>query len=527
MDNGGSPADGAAPQADGAGAGVPNLAALARLKPKTLREQAIEALQAGKEDEGFRLLYTHLAISPGAGPELIQNMGWLPGLRRPGLGPRIGIAVRYIEPPPDFKGSPQPIGSDELKTAMGSFKKDTGDHRIGGTRGQSSMIGRGHMQMRQAKSKAMQQAGDGSAGKGANGEGDEQLDYYTGDFGTQFLSALEQRIKAGDYGLIYKEIAKEMSRRPRRPVDPNNPQGSADNPPADPPTAPDGGPGSGHGGKPAAEQGEGQELGLAVIWIGKADNKDELNKLVKDANIDVLVTYEISLTPSKVNTFVNNKTKLRITGTKKEEMLFVSSTLENRAVSQEREKEKKTSKKGDDDDAVDREVNRAIEALDKICKVQPIPAALTAEVVKRRIESLIAEKPEDPLPALVEARFYVAKGLLPQEDFYHAAETMLGGAEYAKLVASAPGGGMGQMFGSALSLPGMLSAVRGVNAATAPFDRGAAKARGKGTAAKSGGLKSLLPFGSGSNSGGSGSPGSGGSGSGSPGAGSPGQNPQP
>jgi hypothetical protein len=147
-------------------------------------------------------------------------------------------------------------------------------------------------------------------------------------------------------------------------------------------------------------------------------------------------------------------------------------------VMQGREKGQKT------DDPVDKEVGRALEALDKACKPAPLPKQVTAELAKSRIAGLIAEKPADPLPVLLETRFYVTKGLLTDNDMQQAAVSLLGEIEYAQLIASSPDGEMTQAIGSAISLPGMIELMRGVNTATGASAR--AKARRERDAANPG-----------------------------------------
>jgi hypothetical protein len=190
----------------------------------------------------------------------------------------------------------------------------------------------------------------------------------------------------------------------------------------------------------------------------------------------------MTLRPAKNNSFVENRIKMKVTAARREEVLFTSGTLVNRDVMQAREK----GIKGDD--PVDKEVARVMETLDKACKPEPLPAAVTADRAKQRIGSLITEKPANPLPAVVEARYYNAKGLLSDEDFATASLALLGEAEYAKLISQLPGAGVGKMVGAALSLSSVGDLVRGLNAATGgagkgtrgPAAGGKAAPRGKG-----------------------------------------------
>jgi hypothetical protein len=493
------------------------------IRPKSLREQAIDALRAGQHAEGTELLLTHLAIDPAAGDELGEKMGWIPGLRRPAIGPRIGVAALYLSPPRDFDSSPMPIGSPELEAAIKSFQQGSSDATGGEGSKRRRVFGqRGEEGAAAPMGPGVALGGGLTAGypggeygqQSSRGEASQaELAFHTGEVGTKLVAALKERIEAGEYGPLYKDLAEEIA-RPADPADPNNPQAApAGYAPPGAGYAPESGrPGiSGFSGRPpdgiagaegaagaqAAETKEGPtSLGLAVVWLGKATAKEELAKLAQEANVDLLITYEITLRVVQRTGFVNNSTKIRITNPRreKEEPIFISAGLVNQAVMLDRQKEKK-------DDPVEKEVGRAIEALDKVCKPAPFPA-LNTDVVKRRVAALVAEKPADPLPAVVEARYYVVKGLLSEEEMNSAAVDLLGQARHAQMIANVPGAGVGQMIGSALSLPGVLNMLHGLNTAADASANGRARGAdqraepgGPSAGAPRSGLPSLLPFG--------------------------------
>jgi hypothetical protein len=55
-----------------------------------------------------------------------------------------------------------------------------------------------------------------------------------------------------------------------------------------------------------------------------------------------------------------------------------------------------------------------------------LPAGLTAEVAAKRVAALAAEKHDNPLPVLAEARMYHIKGLLEESALFAAYEQILG-----------------------------------------------------------------------------------------------------
>lgn len=435
--------------------------------PKSLREQAVEAFRSGDDAEGFRLLYGHFLADPAAQNDLVQKIVWLPGLKRPALGPRIGIVALYNRPPPGFDASPQPIGSPELRTAMTEILG--GEGAGSGAEERRPRVARGRRGPA-AEANAPPEGAHGGemtqpAASGALGG----LQFFTGELGTKLVEGLKQRILKGEYGPLFKEIQEEIE----RPVVMRGPDGEvlADAPPgsdgglAVPSAAVEGtdGPG-GVGalpgqGKAAAARQEGT-LAAGVVWLGQVSSRDELQKKAHEANVDVLVTYEISLRVPRTGSLVNNSTRIRVSLVRDDSAWFTSAPLENRLVLLAREK----GQKGED--PVDKEVGRALAALDEKLRPAPLPASLTPEVVQQRVASLVGQRPIDPWAAAVEVRFYAAKGWLEHGAALEAIGGLIGTAEYARLLANVPGGSLMQQLGTALSLPNLLDAVHGLNAAS-------------------------------------------------------------
>jgi hypothetical protein len=408
-------------------------------KPKTLRDQAIAAFSEGDDAQARRLLNAHFVVVPAAKDELAKKMAWFPGLARPALGPRIGIAVQYSDASRDFRGNPMPIGSAELTSAV----------QQAGSAGDSG--GESPRRSRRSRDSGGGGGGDSSLGSGnpspaaetiASASGMEQLRFYTGEFGEILLETLQERFTAGEYGAVPKELLEEASRRRRESEDPNNPgdPGSSLSTPdaglASP--QPEGAtPGSARARRRTAKTASQDSASAAehvkqltpgILWLGKADERDQVTKRAEVAGVDILAVFEISVAVR--GDFARNTTKLRLLSMKQGYPVVADhkgEPLVNLTVEQWRQKEQKGA------DPVDREVDKAIEALDKVLKPAPLPEALTAERAKKRIADLVAQKPDDPLPVLVEARFYVSKGLLPEDDFKSSAIALLGQSGYAEL----------------------------------------------------------------------------------------------
>jgi hypothetical protein len=420
-------------------------------RPRNVREQAVEAFRSGNDEGGFKYLNLYFAGTPTAGEELAEKMAWFPALARPALVPRIGIAVQYnIESVRDAKLNPMPIGSKAVTDFVDQMqKKDASDSRIGGS-GRTSKFGRGGRR----PVADMIEHGENDPLKNASPQ--QQLTYYTGEVGEMFMDALNEQIESGQYGRVMQDLAKDVGRSTRgrgrggrgggggAPDDPavagGEEQPSFDQQPAD-------GGGGGQPGRGGASPLKRtwasrsvnakdptkniQQLRPAVLWLGKSDERESINKAAEAANVDVIAIFEVTLREARTGNFTNNTTKVRLVNRKTSKPLFSPEPLVNLTVEQWRQKDEKG------EDPVVREITKAVEALDKAIKPTALPEALTAERAKKRIETLVAEKPEDPLPALVEARFYTMKGLLPKDDLQKAATDLLGDGGYNKLIAKA------------------------------------------------------------------------------------------
>lgn len=403
-------------------------------RPKTLREQAIAAFSQKNDFDGQHLLWAHFVAAPDAPGELAKKMSWFPGLMRPALGPRIGMAVLYSETSREFRGNPMPIGSAELTSAVEQIQQNTGgDQGGGGTR------------------RSRQRNGGEPAGGNASSSGDadaiatagalEQLRFYTGEFGEILLETLQERTRGGQYGAMAKELLQESSRKRGESDDPNNPGNSLSTPEIGLAPEPNEGANAGsararrRATRPAGQDSKAaaepaKQLSPGILWLGKFDEREQVTKRAEAAAVDVLAIFEINVRESRTGNIANNTTRLRLLSVKPSFPAVAGHTPEalvNLTVEQWRQKEQKGT------DPVDREIDKAVEAFDKLFKPTALPEALTAERAKKRIADLVAVTPAEPLPVLVEARFYATKGLISQEEFEGAAIALLGQNGYAEL----------------------------------------------------------------------------------------------
>jgi hypothetical protein len=436
-------------------------------KPKTIREKALEAFRAGNEDEGFDLFAAHYLTSPGAGSELARNMQWSPGLRRPTLATRFGIAIIYSQPF-NWEGHPQPLGSPELEAALGELEKNAGS----GERKASRRIGEGRRRNRENRQgggaggpNPMNPGAGGDFGSGSGYNTNQQesvtpleeLEYFTGELGTKLLARMKAKMEAGTFGSILRDANKAMPAVVERPADdggegfaaagPMGPMGRGagmrSGPPGRmrPPGAVGGAPGV-PGGRPeefgaGGEEG-GDELGSGALtgqllpgitFLGAVENVKELGEIVKTFPVDVVFIFAVEVRPATASNWVNNNTRLRIVPAGKvTEPLYTSPVINNKAVYEGR-------KKKGEADPVNKMLADAIAALeapgDKCYKVEPLPAKVTPEIAVQRIKALAGTNPENAVPMLVEARYYVAKKLLKPEEMMSVAMTSVTEAQLA------------------------------------------------------------------------------------------------
>ncbi len=324
--------------------------------PRTLREQAYAAYRNGNEMLGEKLLLAHFAAVPSAKDELAQKMAWYPGLMRPALAPRIGIAIQILEEPLNFKGDPMPIGSAALTAAVDQMQQaEAADSAIGRT-GRTSKFGRGR------RGPTMDYSEKAKSDQTQNWPAAQQIHYYLGDFGDWLVDALQERMETGEYGPVMQDLQKQASRpAPRR--DPNNPDGqsgegaTAGSDTADGSASPPagggrggrggrgGGGGGGGGGFGGGASGAGfttasgdaqqrrwaptnraqdhnganlaavKQVSPCILWLGKVkeDEREELNKRAEATDCDILAVFSMTLKQARTGNFINNKNTLRMT----------------------------------------------------------------------------------------------------------------------------------------------------------------------------------------------------------------------
>ncbi len=389
---------------------------------RSLYDRATMAFQNSHENEAFQFLYAHALTAEDGLKE--NPINWYPGVSEPRLALRWGVGVEYHKG--RFDGDPPVIGdpvSDSGRGGGGDSGSDTGSG-VPGARGLTGSRGRG--------------AGFGNRNRQSQPTPDkefedptEQLEYYTGDFGTRFINRFELRRTnpKAFYGLALKNIDLDKTFND----DSNNSSRSAG---ASPPGG--GGDfalaGSGQRRRPPPRNNQSQDdeldyeaeptsLAPGVMMLGKGNQKSLLEK-AKANGLDLLVVFVVRIDHSQSRNTTKSKTQAKMFNVSTGDQLQMTKTLTNTVVAKAREE-------GASDDPVEMELDKLFtKTADEDFKASEMPE-IEAKFIIQRVNDLVEASPDNPLPALVEMKYYFENGILPKSEFVSAVEGLIG-AEQAK-----------------------------------------------------------------------------------------------
>ena len=408
-------------------------------QPLTLLAQAKRRFLEHDEEQAIKLIYAHHLVSDEARSK--YSLNWFNALKEPRLLLRLGVGIVF-NAPKDFDGRHPVIG-------------DPGDPNEGATRNSNSGDGRGRRDTGGL-------AGFGGASRGSRAyknvdtsRPDGYMLYYTGEFGEAVIREYEERRKSkSTFGQILTDVMEielpdneaEKTAANRRggrggrgrgtiaPVggtvagtmgDSGGGRGSRSQTPKDT-TILDAAMGRGTAQKPDNEEFSGSiRPGVLLLGVG---SKKELLERAKSANVDSLITFNVKITkPRRANNPPTNTTSVKIIDLKGEnEQIFSSRSLKDTTVEEKRE---------DGEEPVEKEVERLFKVIDSDFAAGPLPSAINADNVKKRIGRLLKTSKDNPLPAAVEiVAFYQSKML--SEDLAKTAVIRLFGSDDANVLIS-------------------------------------------------------------------------------------------
>lgn len=396
----------------------------------TFFERANQAFITGNEFEAFQYLFAHVIAEDGAMRE--HPLGWYPGVTEPRVGLRWGVGVDYRAG--NFSGDPprfdRSSGTDAGAGGGGGSQDDVG--LVGG----GGPGGRDPTRRNPPPAAATSNKPDGK-------DPVAQLDYYTSAFGKKLVERLEMRRTNQDFfwGKALHDI--DLNNKLKEPDTTRNPGDSST-----PPVANSGGGGivSTDGdlpsspsapSQPANNSGEEVDTGFVpeftadpsslspgVMMLGLGKN-EELLEMAKAHGLDLVAVFYVSV---QTSTKSEDKTTASITilDVKTGEVVAETKRINTTAYA------KAVADGGDD--PIEDELDKLFpQATDKEYKVAEWPN-ISGEAAAKRVDKLLQQKYQNPLPVLAEIRHYQEAGLITKDEFLSAAEALIGADNARKLV---------------------------------------------------------------------------------------------
>ena len=411
-------------------------------KVVSLYDRAVKAFGKNYDTEGFQYLYAHYLVDEDA----LSNhpLSWYDGISEPRIALRWGIAVAYNDG--GFDGDPPTIG-DPIETDSGSSNSGRGGGDFGpGSGNAGGGVGISGRNRRPGAGRRPRSGSDGNNRSVSRDEStrspSEELDHYTGDFGAKLVRRYEMRRRHTDayYGSIMKEIDSQLKDEPEEE------EKSAEAPRRQP----DGGDFGtlGGGNRPSRSGGqdrnnrsgrsgsdsdefEARESSVApgLMFVG-VGNRTQMLADAKNLNLDVLLLFEVKIKHTERrngDSSTKSNTKLTVYSVKSGELLDTDSkSLSNLAVASARE--------NDREDPVELELDKVFgEMADKHFKAKELPE-MKADIIADRYAFLLKKEYDNPLPVLVEIKFYLDAGHISQNDYMAACEQLLGEVEAQDLI---------------------------------------------------------------------------------------------
>lgn len=395
---------------------------------KSFHDRATVAFKNDHDNEAFQFLYGHALTEDGALKD--HPINWYPGVAEPRLALRWGVGVDYNKG--RFDGDPPVIG-DPVGDSSASSSAPNSDTGTGPPGGGARGIGGARRPRTGFSNRNRNQQTQSTPAKRFEDPA-EELEYYTGDFGDKFIERIEMRRKRGFYGAALQNIDLNQS---FANADDSSSSAASSGPPLD-----GGGDfalaGAGRRRPPRNTQNQGSgddeptyeaertSLAPGLMMLGTGTQKS----LIEDAqenNLDLLVVFSVKVDHSESRNSTKSKTQARLINVKSGEVLKVSKTLTNTSVAKARES-------GAEDDPVEVALDQIFKEMsDQDYKAVDMPE-IEAQYIKQRVNELVDSKPDNPLPQMVEIKFYHVNGTISRDEFITAIEGMIGPDNAKKLI---------------------------------------------------------------------------------------------
>ncbi len=389
---------------------------------KSFFDRAVQAFINEHENEAFQFLYAHALTEDNALRD--HPVNWYEGVNEPRLGLRWGVGIEY-KMRGNLEGDPPVIGdSDDESTRSRSGGGGGGGNDTPTASGGARSLGGG------GNRGAFGNRGGGGGSSANDQEFEvpaEELEFYTGDFGRQFINRYEMRRKHQEafYGQALRDIDLDATFE--------TPETTSAQPPPD--AGNDMAMASGGSRRRAGNRGSSSDdeptydadptsLAPGVMMLG-VNKRDDLLEMAQANHLDLLVVFDVNVEHSQSRNRTTNKTKAYLYSVKSGEILGSTKNLSHSAVWKARQG-------GSSDDPVEVELDKIFNGIaDQQYKAAAIPDWVNEEVAAQRVNWLIEQEHSNPLPVLVEAKAFHESGRLSRNDYINAVETLIG-ADRAK-----------------------------------------------------------------------------------------------
>lgn len=361
--------------------------------PQTFADMAEQAFQRGDNRAAFQYLYAHaLTAEPAAAKQLLDKMGYSSTLKRPLLAVRWAVGAE-IKGAAQLLQNPYPIGVNQ-NIPTRKPRREGGGAQPGGA-DPAAIYGAGAGAM------------PGMAGGGQGGVSPE-LQRVAGELAQKLVTEFKERLDGGDFGKVLQPVAKPAGNNGGV----GNIYGGAD------PAMMYAGANPGGG----AANGPAVALARGVSFVG-IDSEKKLIEKARDAEADVLLVFNISLTFNPKNSLTTNNTMILLIDPADGKDVFKTTALNNIAVQTER-----ANQDDDEEDDVDKTIDKLFNYIDTHYRVGELATTIDPNLVRTSVGGMLKQTTENPLPTLAIVRMYNTRGLLDDNLTQVAYQRLLGDA---------------------------------------------------------------------------------------------------
>lgn len=364
-------------------------------EPPTLLARARQSLGAERLDDGIELLQAAAVAEGEAATEVLDTLSWSPALKRPMLVTRWGIALLTGGMPGGIPMGGQP--GNQMRGGPSPHQEGHGGFHHGG--GQPGAGGAG-----------FQHEPPGEMGPGA-AAGGGPVAFWHHAVGAPLVQALEARVAEGAFGHW-------LSNDLQRPA--------ADAPAGPPPfqgqehfeeMAP------GHVPEHVPANSGPPVRGMLATHVATLD---DAKRWAEEQELDVLLTISVALHTGSLRGPPQTNLVVKVHDVARNQELWSSRPLNSRRV----EAALAGARAGEN--PAQEFLEDLLKFVDENLHLAEMPE-LDPAVVARRAQALAARKHANPLPALVELRYYASKGLLDETALREHYKAILGPRDAAEL----------------------------------------------------------------------------------------------